>query len=153
MPVTIKQFEQSELVQGVIRPRQYEALLFGTVVGRELDFYPFWHSSQRNDPGLNVALYANVTTDTLLASARTASSFSDRKALYQQFSTELAKDMPAIFLYVPDYTYLTAPEVQNISLAGIARGSERYSAIGDWYIEKDAVWPFFVRNTQHNTQY
>jgi len=69
--VTIKQFEQSDLTQAIIRPRDYEALLFGTVVGRPLDFYSFWHSSQRNDPGLNVALYANITTDSILSEART----------------------------------------------------------------------------------
>jgi len=144
VPVTVKQFEQSDLVQTVIRPRQYEALLFGTVVGRELDFFSFWHSSQRNDPGLNVALYANITADTVLASARASSAFEDRALLYRKFSDEISKDVPAIFLYVPTYPYATAPEVQNISLSGIARGSERFSRISDWYIAKETVWPLFI---------
>lgn len=143
VPVTIKQFEQSDLIQTVTRPRRYEALLFGTVVGRELDFFSFWHSSQRNDPGLNVALYANITTDALLENTRTSVSFEEREGLYQRFSREITKDVPAIFLYVPFYTYVTAPEVQHVSLSGVARGSERFSTIRDWYIEKDAVWPFF----------
>jgi peptide/nickel transport system substrate-binding protein len=143
--VTIKQFEQSDLVQSVIRPRQYEALLFGTVVGRELDFFSFWHSSQRNDPGLNVALYANLTTDALLSNARAGGTFEERAVLYQKFSDEIKKDVPAIFLYVPTYTYVTTQSVHNISLTGIARASERFSGVSDWYIEKDAVWPMFNR--------
>ncbi len=141
--VTIKQFEQSDLVQTVIRPRQYEALLFGTVVGRELDFFSFWHSSQRNDPGLNVALYTNLTTDALLASARAGSTFEERKVLYQKFSDEIKKEVPAIFLYVPSYTYVTTPSLQNVSLKGLARGSERFANVSDWHIEKDSVWPFW----------
>lgn len=144
--ITIKQFEQSDLIQTVIRPRRYEALLFGTVVGRELDFFSFWHSSQRNDPGLNVALYANITTDELLASARTSSAVEERERLYQKFSQEITREVPVIFLYVPLYTYVTPPEVRNVSLSGVARGSERFSTIRDWYIEKDAVWPFFTKN-------
>lgn len=147
VPVDVKQFEQSDLVQTVIRPRQYETLLFGTVVGRELDFYSFWHSSQRNDPGLNVALYANITTDTLLSDARTERSNDERKALYRKFADELHADMPAIFLYVPSYTYVTTPEVRNVALTGLARGSERFSRIYEWYMEKDSVWPFFARES------
>lgn len=143
VPVTIKQFEQSDLIQTVIRPRQYDALLFGAVVGRELDFFSFWHSSQRNDPGLNVALYANITTDTLLSSARAGRTFAERKELYQQFDKIITAEVPAIFLYVPFYTYVTPPDVHNVSLTGVARGSERFSAINEWYMEKDSVWPFF----------
>lgn len=146
VPVTIKQFEQSDLIQTVIRPRQYETLLFGTIVGRELDFFSFWHSSQRNDPGLNVALYANITTDALLTDARAGGTFEERKVLYRKFTEEITKDVPAIFLYVPMYTYVTAPAVHNVSLWGIARGSERFSGISGWYVEKDAVWPLFTNS-------
>lgn len=144
VPVTIKQFEQSDLIESVIRPRQYEALLFGTVVGRELDFYSFWHSSQRNDPGLNVALYANIATDALLSSARAGVQGEDRTMLYQKFSDVIEGEVPAIFLYVPSYTYVTSPEVRNVSLTGIARGSERLCTVSDWFMETDSVWPFFT---------
>jgi peptide/nickel transport system substrate-binding protein len=144
VPVTIKQFEQSDLTQTVIRPRKYDALLFGTVVGRELDFFSFWHSSQRNDPGLNVALYANITTDALLSEARRTGSPEDRAEIHQKFVKEVQEEMPAIFLYVPTYTYASASKVQNVSLTGIARGSERLSTIDEWYIEKDSVWQFFT---------
>ncbi|MBI4086712.1 hypothetical protein HY416_01885 [Candidatus Kaiserbacteria bacterium] len=148
VPVTIEQFEQSDLVQTTIRPRQYETLLFGTVVGRELDFYSFWHSSQRNDPGLNVALYANIATDSLLSAARAGGTSEERAVLYQKFSDTLADEIPAIFLYVPTYAYVAPPAVRNVSLAGIARGSERWSTVHDWFIETNTVWPFFADNEE-----
>ena len=142
--VTIKQFEQSDLVQGVIRPRRYETLLFGSEVGRELDVYPFWHSSQRNDPGLNVALYANIAADALLTATRADGDGEERTVLYQKLMSEIAKDAPAVFLFTPSYTYAVAPEVQNISLTGSAKGSERFAGIRQWYTETDAVWSFFA---------
>lgn len=144
VPVTIRQFEQSDLTQTVIRPRQFETLLFGTVVGRELDFFSFWHSSQRNDPGLNVALYANLATDSILTEARTTTDRTERATLVQQFSDELSREIPAIFLYVPTYTYVTAAPVEGISLTSIAHGSERWSTVSEWYIERESVWPFFT---------
>ena len=142
--VDIKQFEPSDLTQTVIRPRKYDALLFGTVVGRELDFYSFWHSSQRNDPGLNVALYANITTDSILTEARTTNNFSDREAAYARFSKEVTAEVPAIFLYVPTFTYVQSPNVANVGLTGIANPSERFSNINQWYIESENVWPIFT---------
>ena len=47
--VEIKIFEAGDLNQNVIRPRKYDALLFGEIVGRDTDLFAFWHSSQRND--------------------------------------------------------------------------------------------------------
>lgn len=144
IPVTIRQFEQADLTQSIIRPRQYEALLFGTVVGRELDFFSFWHSSQRNDPGLNVALYTNITTDSLLAKARRTSDVEVRESLQLEFAQELERETPAIFLYVPLYTYVMSPAVKNVTLHGIALGSERFRRISAWYMQEDSVWPFFM---------
>lgn len=64
--ISIKVFEGADLSQNVIKPRKYDALLFGEVIGPESDLLPFWHSSERNDPGLNISLYANITVDKTL---------------------------------------------------------------------------------------
>ena len=56
MKVDIKTFAVGNLNQDVIRPRNYDALLFGEIINHESDLYAFWHSSQRKDPGLNVAI-------------------------------------------------------------------------------------------------
>lgn len=150
VPTNVRQFEQSNLSQSVIRPRAYETLLFGTVVGRELDFFSFWHSSQRNDPGLNVALYANITTDGLLTDARVTADEEARAEIFADFSDELVSEVPAIFLYVPTYTYVTPASVRNISLERIARGHERLSTVAAWHVERESVWPLFA-NTDINT--
>src|SRR3989338_510780 len=68
--VNVRVYSLSELNTSIIRPRAYDAILFGEVVGRTADLFAFWHSSQRNDPGLNLALYANSRVDSLLTQAR-----------------------------------------------------------------------------------
>jgi ABC-type transport system substrate-binding protein len=45
--VEVKIFEIGDLNQNIIKPRKYDALLFGVIVGRDMDIYPFWHSSGR----------------------------------------------------------------------------------------------------------
>lgn len=141
--VTIEQYEQVDLTQSIIRPRKFEALLFGTVVGRELDFYPFWHSSQRTDPGLNIGLYANIVTDSILADARVISSPEERERKNAEFAAELAKDAPTVFLYAPSYTYVIPKRVMNARMNGIAEPFERFANVNEWYIDTESVWPVF----------
>jgi peptide/nickel transport system substrate-binding protein len=50
----------------IIRNRDYEALFFGQIINHESDLYSFWHSSQRTDPGLNIAMYNNKKVDNML---------------------------------------------------------------------------------------
>src|SRR3989338_3284862 len=86
--VDVKISEIGELNQNVIRSRKYDALLFREIVGRALDLYAFWHSSQRNDPGLNVALYTNTKVDKLLEDVRTTSYRDERLEKYRALERE-----------------------------------------------------------------
>lgn len=141
--VTIKQFEQSDLTQSVIRTRDYETLLFGTQLGRSLDFYSFWHSSQRNDPGLNIALYANITTDSILSEMRKKSDPTVFKEAVARFANEIEKETPALFLYAPELLYVFPNHVFNATFAGVSEPRERWNGIENWYIKTEAIWPFF----------
>lgn len=148
VPVTIKQFEQADLTQAVVRPRDYEALLFGTQLGRPLDFYSFWHSSQRNDPGLNIALYTNITTDALLAEMRRDAQSDARVNAIQQFATEMTRETPAVFLYTPELLYILPTRIIEAPIQGINEPHERFMNIHAWYIETESVWPFFRTDTE-----
>ena len=142
--VTVKQFEQTDLTQGIIRPRDYEALLFGTQVGRSLDYYSFWHSSQKNDPGLNVALYANITTDAILTEARTTTDITKRNDALMKFSEEIQAETPALFLYQPELIYIFPTSVIGASFVGIGEPHERFASVHDWYVDTESIWSFLA---------
>lgn len=144
--VNIKIFDQGDLSQNVIRPRKYDALFFGEVVGRELDLFAFWHSSQRNDPGLNIALYANSNADKLLEQLRETVQVAQRMDLYEQFNAELEKDIPALFLYAPDFVYVFPDTIKGFDPGFIETPSERFLSIGSWHREVEYVWPIFTRS-------
>ena len=144
--VEIHIYEQGDLSQNVIRPRKYDALLFGEVIGRELDLFAFWHSSQRNDPGLNIALYANTAADRILEDLRKAVNTEERQALYEKFLAELEKDIPAVFLYAPDFVYSFPNDIKGLTLGFIAAPNDRFLSILEWHTETDYVWPFFAND-------
>lgn len=143
--VEIKVFDSGDLQQKVIVPRKYDALLFGESIGRNADLFAFWHSSERNHPGLNIANYTNSKADKILQDIRTTSDGSKRVSLYQSFEKEISKDNPAIFLYSPDLVYIVPSNIKGISLDRIAGSSERFAAINTWYIETEKIWqiPWF----------
>lgn len=138
--VDIQIFEIGNLNQNVIRPRKYDALLFGLIVGGDPDPFAFWHSSQRNDPGLNISLYANVTVDKLLEEARTTLNQKARELKYQSFQKELIKDTPAIFLYSPSYIYLIPQSLKGMETENITVPSERFTQIHQWHLKTKKVW-------------
>ncbi len=144
--VNVKIFEQGDLAQNVIRPRKYDALLFGEVVGRELDLFAFWHSSQRNDPGLNIAGYANAAADKALEALRTTALPEQRQELLSNFLTELSHDTPAVFLYAPDFVYSIPNDIAGVDLGFIETPSDRFLSLPLWHRETDTVWPFFKPN-------
>ena len=141
--VDVKVFEMTDLNQTVIRPRKYDALFFGEVVGRELDLYAFWHSSQRNDPGLNISMYTSTKVDKLLEDSRVTNDSDKRISMYQQIEKEILNDTPAVFMYSPDFIYILPKEIKGFSVGKIVTPSDRFSDIEKWYIETDHVWKMF----------
>ncbi len=143
--VSILAFETGELNQSVIRPRVFDALLFGEMVGRDADLYPFWHSSQRTDPGLNIALYANSKADKLLEEARSAADQAEVEADDKAFVAEITKDVPAVFLYTPNFLYVLPEKVKSVAVGALLASQDRFAGIRDWYVETDKVWSIFLK--------
>ena len=144
--VEVKVFEIGDLNQNVIKPRKYDALLFGEIVGRDMDLYPFWHSSGRNSPGLNIAMYANVKSDRIRENIRKTSSDSEKEKLLKDFEKEIANDIPAVFTYSPHFIYIVPQKVRNVSLGIVSSPGERFVNISKWYIETSNVWEIFNKN-------
>jgi len=145
MKVDVKTFEVGNLNQSVIRPRQYETLLFGEIINQESDLFAFWHSSQRNDPGLNVAMYTNARVDKILEDAFITINEQLRIEKYRQFESEIQKDMPAVFLYSPNFVYTVPKNLKNFDVENIVSPSDRYSNIHSWYIQTENVWKIFAK--------
>lgn len=143
--VSVKIFEIGDLNQNIIRPRKYDALLFGEIVGKDLDLYPFWHSSQRNPPGLNIALYTNIKADKILENIRKTTIQSQQKTLLDNFNKEIRNDVPAVFTYSPYFIYIVPKKVHNVDIGVPTTPSERFSDIREWYIETNNVWKIFVQ--------
>ena len=125
----------SEFQQNYIRPRDYQALLYGQeYLGNEPDLYLFWHSSEKNDPGKNIAKYDNEEVDEILTKARETYDVGERQELYNKFEEILNKDYPALFLYSPNFVYVTNKKIKGVESQSIVKPAFRFSEANEWYI-------------------
>jgi len=132
-----------DLVTNVIKPRNYELLLFGNVLENVPDLFPFWHSSQRFYPGLNLALYANNRADVLLEKVRETTNPAEHQAFLDELFNIIKNDAPAVFLYTLPYTYLHTKKLVgfawNDSNDLIGAPSQRFKNVNQWSIAKIRV--------------
>ncbi len=126
----------------IIKPRNFDALFYGQIVGMDPDSYVFWHSSQANENGLNITNYSNKEVDKLLEEGRITLDKNQRIEKYNKFQEILAEDEPAIFMYSPFYIYVQNKKIKNFHTKTILFPSGRFSTIFDWYIKtrKKIVW-------------
>ncbi len=141
--VSAEQFEQTGLVQSVIRPRDFQALLFGLDMSRSYDLYPFWHSSQKDDPGLNIGQYTNLSVDELLETARTTQDKQERLRIFKEASAIITAESPAVFLFQPNFTYVVSNRVTMPTIDNVGKPSDRFSNTLEWHTKSDTLWPVF----------
>jgi peptide/nickel transport system substrate-binding protein len=127
-------------LQQAIKERDYQMLLFGEILNLDPDPFSLWHSSQKRDPGLNLALYDNNDADKLLEEARKTLNPEERMQKYDKFQQLTVEDIPALFLYSPYYLYGHTKEMNQFSNKIIASPSDRFFNIKDWYLETKRVW-------------
>lgn len=145
-----KIYETGQLNQ-LIRARDYEALFFGQIVNHESDLFSFWHSSQKNDPGLNIAMYNNKKVDTILENIQKTLKYENRLNYYEDLLNEFNKDIPALLIYSPKYLYATSSKLNNVSLNTITIPSDRFVLIYKWYANQDRIWKIFTNIPTYST--
>ncbi|MBP7805145.1 MAG: hypothetical protein KA052_02940 [Candidatus Pacebacteria bacterium] len=140
-----KVYETGSLNQDIIRPRKFQTLFFGEVISTASHVYAFWHSSQRNDPGLNISGYANSKTDTLLERGLATLDPKKELEIYDAFQKEIAADVPAVFIYSPSYIYIIRDDMTGITIGSVTKPENRFAGIESWYMSTDRVWKIFAR--------
>jgi len=124
----------------VIKERSYDTLLYGEALGMLFDPYPFWHSSQKIDPGLNLTGYENKDADKLLKEGRETLDEDVRKEKYEEFQNILIADAPVVFLYNSSYLYFIDNKIKGIETQKIVDPAKRFSNIENWYLKTKRVW-------------
>lgn len=129
----------SDLESSVIRPRNFQILLFGQAYGYEPDPFIFWHSSQTKDPGLNIVNFSDRTADKILEEIRTLSDRSEREKRLGALENRINQELLMIPLFAERYLYVLPESIQGVSIKFISLPSDRFNTVTNWYIDTKRV--------------
>jgi len=137
--ITLETRTATELAKDVIPSRDYDALLYGLDFGGDPDPYPFWHSSQISDKGLNLSNYAQIDADRLLEKARQERDSAKRADLYAQFQGIFDRDVPAIELEQVTAQFATDAKLKGVSAQPGLSAANRFDSAASWYRKEKRV--------------
>ncbi len=137
--VNVSELDNQEFVQAV-RGRSYDMLLWSNLMPYGIDLYPYWHSSQIDDPGFNFAGYRNRKVDTLLEKLRGAIDGAERVTAYADISKMLRDDEQAVFLVSPRPQYITVHRLHADMPKIASFPASRFDSVRDWYVRQQIAW-------------
>ncbi len=129
-----------DLQRNALQTREYQALLYGEQPMLDQDPYSFWHSSQKRESGLNLALFDNTNADEVLTAARETLDREKRRSLYRDFQTIYLAEIPALFLFSPSYLSVSDGSVFGMSTEKMNASSERFGDASRWYVKTKRIW-------------
>jgi peptide/nickel transport system substrate-binding protein len=139
--VKVQTVDTSVINKEIIKSRTFDAILYSDRYDQTFDLYPFWHSTQSFDPGLNLTSYYNKDLDKLLSDARQPAATPQAKAeANQKAEAILSNDAPAIFLYQSFALIVQKDNLRSTTPMSLLEATNRFLDVTDWYTQTDRVW-------------
>lgn len=139
--VSLQILSAKDIQENILRKSNYEMILFGNITKESEDLFAFWHSSRRFYPDQNLALYQNKGVDANLEAFRKNFDPAGRLTLLKSISNTVSADVPAIFLYSPQYIYVTSPQLGGIDEnLSINTSDDRFTDVANWYVKTKRVF-------------
>lgn len=126
-----------DFLVNIIRPRNYDILLYEIELGSDPDLFAYYHSSQVRENGLNLSNYnSTIASDALLAARRTVDP-SVRNSKYVTFLKAWVDDVPAIGIYQVNLAYFMNKNVRSFSSENrLVTATDRFEDVNMWATEK-----------------
>lgn len=133
--VNLQAVSYDSLVLSSLASRDYQAALVDLNLSRtpDPDPYPFWHQAEATG-GQNYSQWDNRAASEYLEQARVTADYTMRARLYRNFQVVFGKDLPALPLYVPVYSYGVDSQVQGVQVGALYEPSDRLGTFTSWYL-------------------
>jgi len=133
--VELQAVPYDNLVLDSLASRAYQAALVDLNLSRtpDPDPYPFWHQAEATG-GQNYSQWDDRAASEYLEQARVTADYTLRTRLYRNFQVVFAKELPALPLYVPVYSYGVDAQVQGVQVAALYDASDRLATFTNWYL-------------------
>ncbi len=133
--VELQAVQYDKLATDFLTSRKYQAAFIDLNLARtpDPDPYPFWHQAEATG-GQNYSQWDNRAASEYLEQARVTADYSLRTRLYRNFQVVFAKELPALPLFAPVYSYGVDSQVRGVQMAALYDPSDRLATFSSWYI-------------------
>lgn len=133
--VDLQAVPYDQLVLNSLTSRAYQVALVDINLSRtpDPDPYPFWHQAEAT-AGQNYSQWDNRPASEYLEQARVTADYDLRARLYRNFQVVFAKELPALPLYIPVYSYAVDAQVQGVQVAPLYDSSDRLATFTQWFL-------------------
>jgi peptide/nickel transport system substrate-binding protein len=133
--VDLQAVPYDSLVLNSLASRAFQSALVDINLSRtpDPDPYPFWHQAEATG-GQNYSQWDNRAASEYLEQARVTADYSLRTRLYRNFQVIFAKELPALPLFVPVYSYGVDAQVQGVQVAPLYDPSDRFATFTQWFL-------------------
>jgi peptide/nickel transport system substrate-binding protein len=133
--VILKPIEYETLLNDHLVTRNYEAALIDLDLSRSYDPdpYPFWHQTEATG-GQNYSQWDNRAASEYLEQARVIADTDTRMRLYRNFQVIFAREIPALPLFFPVYTFGVDTRVMGVQSPPLFEPADRFNAIYNWFL-------------------
>ncbi len=126
-----------DFILTVLRPRDYDILLYEIELGADPDLFAYYHASQATESGLNLSNYVNALASDLLLAARGTMNINTRNTKYQAFLNHWVEDVPAIGINQVNFSYYVNHNVHTFSQDNnLVSPLDRFIDVCYWSVEK-----------------
>ena len=133
--VKLQAVAYDSLINDFLTPRTYQAMLIDLDLSRSYDPdpYPFWHQAEITG-GQNYSQWDDRTASEYLENARVVANADVRARLYRNFQVVFSRELPALLLYYPVYTFAVDQRVQGVQATPLFESADRFNGIANWYL-------------------
>lgn len=132
--IDVKLVDQQLLQQAYLSTKNYDIILTAVTLGGDPDIYPFWHSAQIDENGLNLSQYSSESADQSLEAGRTRVDEQLRQAKYEAFMSTWREDAPAVALFRVEFYYGLRQSFQGVNVKRLVSPADRFHNVQDWTI-------------------
>jgi len=133
--VDLQAVSYDKLVLDSLASRTFQAAFVDLDLSRtpDPDPYPFWHQAEAIG-GQNYSQWDNRAASEYLEQARVTTDYTLRTRLYRNFQVVFAKELPALPLFAPVYSYGVDAQVQGVQMSPLYDPSDRLATFTQWYL-------------------
>jgi ABC-type transport system substrate-binding protein len=117
-----------------VKNRTFEAMLWGQVFDATFDLYPFWHSSQRFAPGLNLTLISDPLLDSSLETYRENMDANKRDSALLQAEDRANQSFLFIPLFSPRLTLVHTSDLRGLPEGAANEPADFLTSAANWYV-------------------